>query len=205
MASKPAIYPTWATDGGALIQNPGSAKQGEGFKVEIPPVEYFNWLLNLHGAWTQYLDQELAKVQEIQGLFDAIVGNGGSHADINAVIADMDGETLPTQDVRIFVKDPLTVLATQVVNKEGVEISFAPKAFVAGGAGLVKGLQVDASRVKILHGRFMNFDEVGGVALELTANAKNCHVLHNSFINNEEDLVNNGANNQLIGNMTEVV
>ena len=172
----PAIDASWATSGSALIADPGAGKRDTGWVVEIPPVEFFNWWMNNVGNWIDYLNTEVAAVAAIQGLYDAVVGIGGTHADLNAVIADMDGVTLPLVDVRIYVLSPLTVTSTQVIDKEGVEIEFHPKASFAKGASLVTGLQIDASRVKVMGGRFLNFDEGGGVAIDMTANAKNCFV-----------------------------
>lgn len=202
--SKPSESPIWATDGGALIQDPGIAKRQEGWRVEIPPVEFFNYWQNLVGNWIEYLDGEVDKVVEIQGLYDAIVGPTGTHATINDVIADMDGTTLPLEDVRIYVLDPITPTVTQLIDKAGVEITFHPSAAFAKGANIVTGLQIDAPRVKIKEGRFLNFNETGGIAIELTSNAKNCHILFNTFDNNETPIEDNGANNQLIGNIEEI-
>jgi len=203
--SKPSQLPSWATDGGSLIQDPGAAKRAEGWKVEIPPVEFFNWWQNNVGQWVEYFDGEVDKVTQIQGLYDAIVSPTGTHATINDVIADMDGVALPVEDVRIYVLDPISPTVTQLIDKAGVEVTFHPSASFAKGATTVVGLQIDAPRVKIEKGRFLNFDEAGGKAIELTANAKNCFVMFNTFGNNTDEIENNGANNQLIGNMTEVV
>jgi hypothetical protein len=199
----PVQIPTWATDGGASITDPGATKQGIGWIVEIPPHEYFNWWQNLVGQWIVYLNTELAAVQALQGIYDAIVGTGGTHADLNAVVAAM-GVTLPNQDVKVFVKSPLTVIATQVLSKEGMDIEFHPKAFIAKGLTVVTGIQITAKRVKIKGGRFINFNEVGGEGIELTANGKNCHILNNTFSNCTDSVTDGGANNVLIGNIEEV-
>lgn len=202
--AKPAQDAKWATSGSALITDPGVGKRDTGWVVEIPPVEFFNWWMNNVGNWIEYLDIQVDAVAALQSIYDAIVGTGGTHATINEVIADM-GVGLPSQDVRVFVQDPQTVIATQIIDKEGVELYFHPKAFMAKGVATVLGLQIDAKRVKIDGGRFMNFDEVGGVAIDLTANAKNCFIKNNTFVNNTGDLVDLGSNNVKVNNIEEIV
>lgn len=196
--AKPTRLATWATDGAALKTDPGIAKQAEGWAVEIPPVQYENWFKNLVGQWVTYFDTQIDSLLAIQLTFDAIVGIDGTHATLAAAIADVG------IDSRIYVKDPATLTSTVVVNKEGLEISFAPGAAYAKGATLVKGLQIDAKRIKIYQGRFLNFNEVGGTGIELTANAKNCFVKQNTFVDNTTEIENNGANNNVTDNMTEV-
>lgn len=200
---KPSQDAKWATSGSALITDPGIGKRDQGWIVEIPPVEYFNWWMNNVGNWIEYLDQQVDAVVAIQGLYDAIVGTGGTHATINDVIADM-GVNLPATDVRVFVKDPQTVTATQVIDKEGVELEFHPKANIAKGLTVVIGLQIDAQRVKIKGGRFLNFDEAGGIAIDMTSNAKNCIVKDNTFNNNTDEIADAGSNNIKVNNIEEI-
>jgi len=202
--AKPVQDAKWATSGSALIADPGAGKRDTGWIVEIPPVEFFNWWMNNVGNWIAYLDEQVDLVAQIQGLYDAIVGVGGTHATINEVMLDMDGVTLPVQDVRIFVKDPQTIIATQIVDKEGVEIQYHPKAFMAKGLTTLVGLQIAAKRAKVLNGRFLNFDEVGGKAIDMTADAKNCFVKENTFDNNTEAIVDGGSNNVKVNNIEEI-
>lgn len=202
--AKPAQDAKWATSGSALIADPGVGKRDQGWIVEIPPVEFFNWWMNNVGNWIEYLDMQVDAVAALQSIYDAVVGAGGTHATINDVMADMDGVTLPVQDVRIFVKDPQTVIATQVIDKEGVVVDFHPKAFMAKGLTTLIGLQIDASRVKINEGRFLNFDEVGGIAIDMTANAKNCFIQGNTFDNNTDEIADAGSNNVKVNNIEEI-
>lgn len=201
--AKPAIDAKWATSGSALIQDPGAGKRDQGWIVEIPPVEFFNWWMNNVGNWIEYLDGEVDKVLAIQGLYDAIVGPGGTHTDINAVMAD---GALPATDLRIFILGPYTATVTQVVDKEGCELAFHPKSTFAKGGALVTGLQLDAARIKVLNGRFLNFDEVGGKAIELTGNADKCVIMGNSFNNNTSEVDDTAAaspNNVIANNIVE--
>jgi len=201
--AKPAINATWATSGSALIADPGAGKRDTGWVVEIPPVEFFNWWMNNVGNWITYLDTQVDLVLDLEGIYDAIIGTG-AYADINAVMADMDGVTLPTTDVKIFVKDPTTPTVTQVIDKDGVSVDFHPKATMAKGSTLVTGLQIAAKRVKITNGRFLNFDEGGGVAIDMTSAAKNCFVKENTFDNNTNEIADAGSNNIKVNNIVEV-
>jgi len=201
--AKPAQDAKWATSGSALITDPGVGKRDTGWIVEIPPVEFFNWWMNNVGNWIEYLDLQVDAVAALQGVYDAIVGAGGTHATLNAVVADM-GVNLPAQDIRVFVMDPQTLTTTQVLDKEGMDIIFHPKAFVAKGLTLVIGLQIDAKRIKITGGRFLNFNEVGGVAIDMTANAKNCYVTMNTFDSNTSEIVDGGSNNTKVHNIEEI-
>lgn len=197
--AKPTRLPTWATDGGALVADPGIAKQAQGWAVEIPAVNYENWYKNLVGQWVTYIDTELDVVKGVQLAFDAIVGANGNYASLQEAIDD-----LPVNS-RIFVKDPATLTTKVDINKEGMEIFFHPNASYSKGPSLVTGLEISASRVKLKDGRFLNFDEVLGNAIVLTVDAKNCFVKDNTFFNNTNEIQDNGSNNVQSGNIAEVV
>ena len=57
--SEPTKIPTWATET-SLLQDPGVAKQASGWAGEIPPVQYFNWWMNLVGQWIFYFRNQLS-------------------------------------------------------------------------------------------------------------------------------------------------
>jgi len=55
--SKPSTKPEFATDGGALIGDPGAGKRHAGFIVdEAIPAHWLNWLHNNESKWIDYLD-----------------------------------------------------------------------------------------------------------------------------------------------------
>ncbi len=56
-SSKPAVrLPTWATDVGAQINDPGTGKQATGWLPdERPPAQFFNWWKNSAGQWVESL------------------------------------------------------------------------------------------------------------------------------------------------------
>lgn len=204
MATRPTIIPEWTDGAGSKIDQPDGAKTLLGWTPEEKPSPFiWNWLQHYNALWIEYLDQEVQSVQAQKGVYDAIVGIDGTHATINDVIADMDGVTLPVSDVRIFIQDPYTATTTQVIDKEGVSLEFHPRAAFSKGT-VATGLQIDANRCKVLMGRFLNFQLGADIAIELTANADNCHILNNTFVNNNTSIQNDGANNTITGNIEEV-
>lgn len=203
MATPPVIDARWAYDPLALKQDPGTGKREIGFAVEIPTVQTMNWQLYNIGEWIAYLTEEIGLIEGVTGVFDAIVGAGG-YNDINEVMLAM-GDTLPVSNVRIFVKNSLSIENTQVINRDGVEIIFHPQASIVKATTQAVGMRIDALRCKITAGRFLNFDEVGGIALELTSNAKNCIITNNMFFNNADSIANSGSNNVIANNIEEIV
>lgn len=54
--NEPERLPTWATDGGSEINDPGPTKQAAGWiNGEAPPAGMWNWQQNLVGQWVDYL------------------------------------------------------------------------------------------------------------------------------------------------------
>lgn len=52
--TKPAIYPDWATNGGATQVQPPAGVIQTGFTPTKPPYQFMNWILGLLGPWTRY-------------------------------------------------------------------------------------------------------------------------------------------------------
>ena len=67
MATRPSVFPEWATAnnndgplGGPNKVEPGSTDKASGFLFpQKPPREWFNWLFNTIYSWVFYLDQEV--------------------------------------------------------------------------------------------------------------------------------------------------
>lgn len=203
MSTPPVIPPDWATDPLALKQDPGTGKRQMGFAVEIPTVQTMNFQLFNMAEWIKYLSGEVQLIEAVTGVFDAIVGQG-AYADINAVMLDM-GNNLPASNVRVFVKNPLSIEDTQVINKDGVELIFHPAAAISKATTQTIAMRIDALRCKVTNGRFLNFDEVGGKAVEITSNAKNCFITGNTFFNCTDEIDNGGANNIVVNNIVESI
>jgi len=197
--AKPTRDSTWATGGGALKTDPGISKQAEGWSIEAPPVQYFNWWMNIVGQWISYLDVQVDAVAAQQNNYDAIVGVGGTHATINAAIADV------SEGAKILVTDPLALTDTQVINKNDISIEFKPSALVSTVTNLILGLQIDAERVRVIGGRFTGFSNPSDKAIEFTANCKNCLLTQVYFLNNDTDVNDLGTNTVMSANVNEVV
>lgn len=67
MATRPSVYPEWATTlsnngplGGPSRVEPSSGDKATGFLFpQQPPREWFNWLLYTNFKWIEYLDEEI--------------------------------------------------------------------------------------------------------------------------------------------------
>jgi hypothetical protein len=56
MAIPTSRFPTWATDGGADVTDPGSSKQATGWvEGEAPAADHTNWLHNARGEWLDFI------------------------------------------------------------------------------------------------------------------------------------------------------
>ena len=201
--AKPASKTDWSVgnpDFANVTQEPTAQFKEDAWGIDQkPPREFMNWLFFNNDQWIKYLESITDELIAGAPDFDATVGVNGTHATITAAIAAVG------VDKRIFVLDPQSLTATTIINVEGIELTFHPSAAISKGATTTIGLQVDAKRVKILGGRFLNFDEAGGKAIELTANAKNCFIKNNTFSNNTDEIDDLGANNIKTDNMVEVV
>lgn len=78
--TKPSIVPTWATAANAVKGAYDSAKRALGYVYREPPLHnQLNWLLNLYGAWFEYLDANHLPVFDtiadaVDGLDDGELG-----------------------------------------------------------------------------------------------------------------------------------
>jgi len=196
--AKPSELPVWATDGAALVENPGTAKKEQGWAVEKPNVKFMNYILNLIYQWIVHFDTEVDAVAAQQLNYDAIVGVGGTHGTINDAVAAVSA------GAKILVKDPFALTVTQVIDKDDILVEFAPTAVISTVTSLALGLQVDAERVRVIGGRFIGFNTGTDKAIQLTANCKNCLVTQAYFLNNDTDIDDLGTNSVLTANVNEV-
>lgn len=198
--SKPAKFPDWGTSAPAnLISDPGSAKQAQGWIVEAPPVQYFNWLLNLIGLWIRYFDGELTSITAQSNSYDAIVGASGTHTSIQAAV-----DAVPAGG-RILVTENYDLADPVNISKNDLEIKIKPGVTISNQATARKGFIISSQRVRIIGGKLQNFnDQVGDIAIELTATSKNCLITQVYFFNNEIEINDDGTNNVLVGNIEGV-
>jgi len=198
--AKPTESAEWATSGGALLEIPALSKKQTGWSVEKPNVKFMNFWMNIVYSWIVYLDGAVDGVVAQALNYDAIVGVGGTHADLNAVMADaniLDGS-------KILVTTPMALTATQIISKNDLIIEFKPSALVSTVTGLAKAFQITGLRIKIIGGRFISFNDVGDIVFEFTNTSKNCMITQASFFDNTSDVADNGAGNNFVSNINEV-
>jgi len=78
--TKPSTKPRWASDPTtpAFVAEPSETKKSEGWIVEKPPLNYFNWLLKGAFDWFKYLDPFTYKIQnDAATKGQAIIVGGG--------------------------------------------------------------------------------------------------------------------------------
>lgn len=196
--TRPSVYPDWALTG--TRSNPGGPATNTGFLPEfIPPAEWHNFLFGYMGDWVRWLDfanqTNLARNE-----YDATVGTNGTHATINALMADPGIANI----YRVLVTTPQTLTSTQVINKSDIQLVFKPSAVYSKGSGLVKGISITAPRVRITGGRFTDWATAGDKAIQLEVGANNCIIVE-AMGNNNATFVNDlGANNTLVAVIEEV-
>jgi len=205
--AKPVSKPDWTVgnpDFGTVTVEPTAQKKEDGwFADERPPREFFNWLFYIIDAWIKYFEGVTDGLIALQSTFDAVVGTGGTHADINEVMNDGNIANIK----RILVISPLVVVVKQTINQPDIHIEFKPNATFTDGADLPTGLELTAvaKRCNILYGRFSGFDNGGGdEAITLLAGADNCLLMGNRFFSNSNDITDNADNTSMVGNIVEV-
>lgn len=189
---------------GTITVEPSTAKKEMGWNVdERPPRETMNWLFWNVTEWQDYVQELGEQIEGQLGEWDAIVGAGGTHADINALMTAINTPSSGFENARnILVTTTLPTAAVQIIDVEGMNFSFKAQAgFLKNGSSI--GLQIDAPRVRILNARFSSYITGGDIPLELTANAKNCFVQGCSFHNSDTDINDLGSNNVLNANLIE--
>lgn len=202
--AKPTTTIDWTEgnpDQATISVEPSAAKKETGWLVdERPPREFMNWLFQNIDEWIKYFDETIDTFATQSIIFDATVGPGGSHADLNALMADPDIANLKN----VLVVGALAVDDIQIINVDGINITFKPKASITknGPTGAAKGLQIDSNRVRILNGRFIGFNDAGEKGIEVNGN--NCLIQGNFFNDNTISLEDNGNNNALYANIEEV-
>ena len=202
--AKPTSKPEWTVgnqDFATVTVEPSAAKKEAGwFPDERPPREFMNWLFNNMGDWIDYFETEIDSFANQSVIYDAFVGGGGTHADINALMADANIANIKN----VLIISTLAVDATQIINQPGMNFTFKANAGITknGLTGADLGLQIDADRVRILNGRFLSFNVAGDKAMQVNGN--NCLIFGNMFNDNDLAIENLGNNNELTSNIEEV-
>jgi hypothetical protein len=202
--AKPTSKPEWTVgnpDFATVTVEPSAAKKEAGWLPdERPPREFMNWLFNNMGEWIDFFEAEIDGFAGQSVIYDAFVGAGGTHADINALMADPDIATLKN----ILIVSAIAVDNIQVIDQPGMNFTFKANAGITknGPTGAVIGLQIDSDRVRILNGRFLSFNVAADKAIQVNGN--NCLIQGNMFLYNDTQIEDLGNNNSLIANIEEV-
>lgn len=204
--ARPPSKPNWLynnPDFATKATEPTAQKKTNGWSPnERPPAEMFNWLQWNISQWIDHFDESNTGAITVRNIYNAVLGGTNStHTDLNAVMADT---TLPAQDIRILIAGPLVFTSTQVIDKDGVEIFGTPVGTISKGGSTAIGIQVNNLRVKIRDCRFLNWNETGGIAIQLNSSSKNCLIVDNSFHTVSTDIQDNGTNNVIVNNILEV-
>ena len=190
-------------DQATISVEPSAAKKKQGWLPdERPPRETMNWLFQNMDEWTKYFKGEIASFSAQSVIYDAFVGAGGTHADINALMLDPDIATIKN----ILVISAIPVDLTQVINQDGMNFYFKAGAGITknGPTGADIGLQIDANRVRINEGRFIGFNDVGvDKGIEILATKKNNIISSCMFSDCDTQIEDLGENNILANNLEE--
>ena len=202
---KPTSKSDWVSDGAAAKQvEPSAAKKLLGWvALERPAFEYANYIQYIEDQWTKYFESVTDELVAGDVGFDAVVGVGGTHADLNAV--DADGSVLPGS--RVYVRDIQNLSVKQVISKDDLEVTFHPNAIITQLTTLATGIEITGERVRLIRPRFVNFDNnVGDIPLLLSAATRNCLIDTPFFVGNlnPDPLENQGVNNAIISPIEEV-
>lgn len=205
--TKPSSKPDWTVgnpDFGIVTIEPTAQKKEDGwFPDERPPREFMNWLFFNITEWITYFEgvTDLFSTQGI--IYEAFIGAGGTHVDINDWQSDPD----IANKKNALVVSNLAVDAIQIIIVNGSKLDFKAETAITknGPTGADIGLQIDADRIRVNNGRFIGFNDVGvDKGIEILATRKNS-IIHGCLFNDCDTEINDlGLNNELSANLTEV-
>jgi hypothetical protein len=204
--AKPTSKPDWTVGNpsfGTVTVEPSAGKKLAGWAAsERPPFQFMNWLFWIVNDWINYFETTTDALLVQVGIFDAQVGTGGTHATLADLVADADFISGAIKNIIITSDQALSAPVT--FNKNDLNIEFKPGVAVLKGIGAIKGLILTGERIRLLNGRFANFNAGGDIAVELSAASKYCMVKGNYFLNNDTDINDLGTLNILSENIDEV-
>jgi len=200
MPSQPTAKPAWTQGNPGVQDQPTAGEKFGGFAPdERPPAEWVNWILGNISDWIDWLDY-ITGVKYAQGEFDAVVGVGGTHADINTLMADVN----IAQKFKVLVVGPMTLTSDQIITKSDIEFVFKPNAVWTKGVGATIAITVNADRVTIRNGRFVGFSTGGDIGIRVAAGKKNNIITNNKFNSCDTDIDDLGTNTLQVANLVEV-
>lgn len=203
--AEPTEFLDWTVgnpDFGTITVEPSAGKKQAGwFPDERPPRETWNWTIWITDQWIKYFKTQVDLFANQSIIYDAFVGAGGTHVDINALMADPGIANLKN----ILVVEAIAVDDPQVIDQDGMTFDFkADAGFTKNGpTGSILGLQITGDRVRINNGRFVGFNLGGEIAIEITGS--NNLIQGCMFNDNTVEIDNSaGTNTVLNANIVEV-
>lgn len=200
--SRPSSTPAWTQGNGAQQTEPTGSEKFAGYVPnQRPAPKKLNWILGNISDWIDWFDYKIqAGIAALQG-YDWVVGVGGTHATINALIADSN----VIAGNRILVTSPQTLTSTQVISKSDLEFDFKPSAIYSKGASTTPGISITGNRVVLRGaGRITDFSGGSDKGIQLEVASKNSRVSGFRFLNCTTSINDLGTNNTLSDNIEEV-
>jgi hypothetical protein len=135
-----------------------------------------------------------------QNIFQAVVGStpGCTHATLAAALAD----AAVTAGSRILVTASEAINTMVSISKTNVLVEFQPGVTFSKGAA-AKGIQLNASGVRIRGGRFSGFNGGADKAIEVAAGANYCLISECRFASNTTDIDDLNGGTASFGLITE--
>lgn len=201
MATRPSQYPDFCLTGSRTA--PSVPLTNTGYVADqIPLPTDHNYLFGVTGDWIRWLDQQ-EQLSALQFQYDATVGNGGTYADINALVAAITGGA-PIREALVISN--LTFSTTQVITSgiADLRLTFKKGTVMAKGASTTPGISVQGQRIDIVGARMSSFSGGSDVALQFESASKNCRALNNNFLACNTGVNDLGSNNEESGTIEEV-
>lgn len=202
--AKPASQIDWTEGNGdqaTISVEPSAGKKLVGWGIsERPPREYMNWLFQNIDEWLKYFETTTDGILSGGTEYDAIVGAGGTHPNIVALVGS--AEWIAGTIKHVLIASSETLSAPVTLDKNDVHILFKSGVTIYSGANAT-GLTIDADRVRLSNGRFADFDGAGDKAVVVSATANWAQVNNCYFFNNDTAIDDLAANSSLNGNVEE--
>jgi len=202
--SKPTSKPEWTVGNpsfATVTVEPSSGKKQNGWAVaERPPFQFMNWLFWNINDWINYFEDVTDSLTALQGIYDAVVGTGGTHTTFNDLVADPDWIAGSIKNV--LVVSTLAFDAPITLDQDDVNISCKPGVNIVGTASANRAFIVTGDRVRIFQCRFQNFNQGSDIAIELNG-CSYPMILENYFLNNDATVVNTISTDPLVAHNIE--
>ena len=176
---------------------PSSGKKINGWGVaERPAAQIMNWIFFNICEWIDYFEETTDALIALQGVFDAVIGTGGTFANFNDMVAS---QAWADDEIKnIIVVSTVAFDAPITIDKNDVMIQCKPGANLAGTSSANRAFVIQGDRVRIFQCRFQNFIQPGDAAIEFDG-ANYPMVIQNYFLNNTKTIEDTGSVDPVTG------